>query len=62
MPDIYDTDYHGPPRRPEDVIRAAFSNPDLMRRLAVSYEAELRGEKGTPLKDLEATPRVRRSA
>ena len=56
------TDYHGPPRKAEDVIRAAFSNPELMRQLVLSYEAELRGDLGTPLKELRAKRRTPRSA
>ena len=35
--------YHGPPRDPEAVVRAAFSNPELMRQLVASYEEELQG-------------------
>lgn len=56
------TDYHGPPRKAEDVIRAALSDPDFVLQIILSYEAQLRGEKGTPLKELEARRRGSRSA
>jgi hypothetical protein len=62
MPDSDRIGYHGPPRRPEDVIASAFRNETLMRQLVASYEAERRGDKGTPLKELQAKGRVERSA
>ena len=48
------TDRQGPPRDPEAVIRSAFSNPELMRQLVATYEAERRGDMGTPLKEIRA--------
>jgi hypothetical protein len=54
--------YQGPPRKAEDVIRSAFSNPELMRQLVASYEAELRGDMGTPLKEIRAQLRDRERA
>ena len=62
MPDVDHIGYDGPPRKPEEVIASAFRNEELMRRLAASYEAELRGEMGTPLKELQARRRAARSA
>ena len=54
--------YTGPPRDPADVIKAAFANPELMRQLIISLEAERRGDMGTPLKDLQAKRRLPHSA
>ena len=31
------TDYNGPSRKPEDVIRAAFSDPDFVLQIISSY-------------------------
>lgn len=56
------TDYHGPPRKAEEVIRAALSDPDFVLQIISSYEAQLRGEKGTPLRDIEAARRGPRSS
>ena len=56
------TDYQGPPRDPEAVIRAALSDPDFVLQIIASYEAERRGEKGTPLKELQATRQTKQSA
>ncbi|MGH2583790.1 MAG: hypothetical protein ACRDJE_02615 [Dehalococcoidia bacterium] len=61
MPDSDRIGYHGPARKPEDVIASAFRNEELMRQLVASYEAELRGEMGTPLKELQAKHRVART-
>ena len=54
--------YSGPPRTLADVLQSAFSNPELMRQLATSLEAERRGDRGTPLKDLQARRPLPRSA
>ena len=48
------TDYHGPPRKPEDVIRAAFSDPDFVLQIISSYEEQLRGIPPTPLREIDA--------
>ncbi len=53
--------YSGPPRDPADVIKAAFANPELMRQLVISLDAERRGEMGTPLKELQAKRRLSHS-
>ncbi len=47
------TDYHGPPRTAEDVIRSAFSNPELMRQLMLSYEEELQGIPPVPFRQVQ---------
>ena len=52
----------GPLRKAEDVIRSAVSNPELMRQLVASYEAELRVDLGTPLKEILAQLRDRQRA
>jgi hypothetical protein len=51
--------YSGPPRDPDAVIRAALSDPDFVLQIISSYEEELRGIKGTPLKDIQAQERRR---
>jgi hypothetical protein len=57
---VDDSGYQAPPPKAEDVIRSAFSNPELMRQLVASYEEELRGEMGTPPKrDPRQAPRSR---
>jgi len=45
--------YHGPPRDPESVIRAAFSKPDLMRQLVASYEEERGGVPPIPWREID---------
>ena len=60
MPEAtHPTDYQRPPRDPEAVVRAALSDPDFVLQIIGSYEAERRGEKGTPLKELQARERRR---
>jgi hypothetical protein len=60
MPDAqHPTDYQGPPRDPEAVIRSALSDADFVLQIIASYEAERRGEMGTPLKELQARDRRR---
>jgi hypothetical protein len=56
------TDYHGPPRKPEDVLARARANEELQRQLEESIEAERRGDMGTPLKELQARRRIARTA
>lgn len=62
----YPTDYQGPPRDPEAVIRAALSDAELMKQTISSYEEQLRGIPGVPwrqvrdeaaARDARATPR-----
>lgn len=45
--------YQGSPRDPDAVIRAAFSNPELMRQLAASYEEQLRGIPPIPWREVD---------
>ncbi len=47
------TDYHGPPPTAEDVIRSAFSNPELMRQLMLSYEEDLHGIPPVPFRQVQ---------
>jgi hypothetical protein len=56
------TDYHGPLRKPEDVIARALANEELARQVEESIEAERHGDKGTPLKELQARRHIARSA
>jgi hypothetical protein len=56
------TDYHGPPRKAGDVIARALANEELMRQVEESIAAECRGDRGTPLKELQARRRTARSA
>ena len=56
------TDYHGPPRKPENVIARALANDELARQVDESIEAERRGDLGTPLRELQARRRIARSA
>ena len=37
----------------EDVIRSAFSNPELMRQLMLSYEEELQGIPPVPFRQVQ---------
>lgn len=59
MPDTDRAGYHGPPRKPEDVIAAAFRNGELMRQLVASYEEELRGIPGVPWRQVRDEARAR---
>ena len=47
------TDYLGPPRKAEDVIRSAFSNPELMRQLMLSYQEEFQGIPPVPFRQIQ---------
>ncbi|MGH2587428.1 MAG: hypothetical protein ACRDJE_21135 [Dehalococcoidia bacterium] len=62
MPDSDRTGYHGPPRRPEDVIASAFRNEELMRQLVASYEEERRGVPPVPWRQVLDGERARRHA
>lgn len=49
--------YHGPKRDPAAVIRAALTDQEFVRQILLSYEAQLRGELGTPLKEIQSQER-----
>ncbi|MGD9894623.1 MAG: hypothetical protein AB7R89_04015 [Dehalococcoidia bacterium] len=49
--------YHGPPRDPAAVIHAALTDPEFVRQILSSYEAQLQGELGTPLKEIQSQER-----
>ncbi len=51
--------YHGPPRRPEDVIASAFRNKELMRQLVASYEEERLGIPPVPWRQVRDEARAR---
>ena len=56
------TDYNGPSRKPEDVIRAAFSDPDFVLQIISSYEEQLRGIPPTPLREIDARLKAKNRA
>jgi hypothetical protein len=56
--------YQGPPRDRDAVIRTALSDPDVVLQIISSYEAQLRGERPVPWREIDAragepTPRRR---
>jgi hypothetical protein len=51
-----------PPRDPDAVVAAALADEELMRQVRESLAAWRRGERGVPLKELQANERARRSA
>jgi len=50
------------PRSPEKMVASALQNKELMRQLDESLEAERRGEKDTPFREIQEENRQRRSA
>ena len=51
--------YQGPPRKAEDVIRAALSDPDFVLQIISSYEEQLRGVPPVPWRQVRDEARRR---
>jgi hypothetical protein len=52
--DLSDVEYHGPPRKPEDVIAAALADEEFMAQIAGGLEEERRGVPPVPLREIRA--------
>jgi hypothetical protein len=53
-------DYQGPQRKPDDVVRAALADEELMRQVDAAIEEERRGVPGVPLRQVLDEQRRRR--
>jgi hypothetical protein len=65
MPDVtnaHEVGYHGPPRRPEDVVARALANPELMRQLDDSLDAQRRGVPAVPFREVQEEAKRRDAA
>jgi hypothetical protein len=60
MSDVVDSNSSG--RDPRAVVAAALADEELMRQVRASLDAWRRGDRGTPLKELQANERAKRSA
>jgi len=60
--DTFDAAYHGPPRKPDDVIARALANSELVRQLEDSLEAQRLGVPPVPFREMQAEAKRRDAA